>query len=157
MVKGGDKLEARLTEMLDKLSNAEKVRVGFLEGSTYPDGTSTAMVAALNEYGHGIGPRPAAGQSDTRERVPPRPFFRNMIAAKQPGWGAQLGEQLKANDYDGRAALEHMGQGIKGQLQDSIVNGSFPPLKPSTIKRKGFDKPLIDSSHMVNSVDYEVI
>jgi hypothetical protein len=49
-----------------------------------------------------------------------------------------------------------MGAGIAGQLRQSIIDLVAPPLAPSTIKRKGFDKPLIDQGIMLSSVDYEV-
>ena len=49
-----------------------------------------------------------------------------------------------------------MGEGIKGQLQQSIRDTNAPPLAPATVSAKGFAKPLIDSSNMINSVDYEV-
>ena len=49
-----------------------------------------------------------------------------------------------------------MGLGIKGQLQQSIIETNAPPLAESTVARKGFEKPLVDTSHMLNSVDFEV-
>jgi hypothetical protein len=47
-------------------------------------------------------------------------------------------------------------EAIAGQLRESIIKTNAPPLSPRTIARKGFAKPLIDTSHMINSVDYEV-
>ena len=80
---GGGKLEGWLAGMARKLSRADTVRVGFLEGSTYPDGTPTALVAAVQNFG-----APARG-------IPPRPFFSNMITKYGPGWGDQLGLGLQ--------------------------------------------------------------
>lgn len=48
-----------------------------------------------------------------------------------------------------------MGDGIRGQLQTSIRDWTTPPNSPDTIAKKGFNKPLIDTSHMLNSVDYD--
>lgn len=48
---GGDKLEQRLSEIAARIGRTGTVRVGFLEGATYPDGTSVAMVAALLNFG----------------------------------------------------------------------------------------------------------
>jgi hypothetical protein len=48
---GGAKLKARLKEIEERLSKASSVKVGFLAGSTYPDGTSIPMVAATQEFG----------------------------------------------------------------------------------------------------------
>jgi hypothetical protein len=143
---GGDKAKKYLDHLAGQFKAGEPyVKVGFLSGATYPDGTSVALVAAVNEFG-----APSRGQ-------PPRPFFRNMIAAKQGGWSQAVANLMKANHNDVAKALDLTGQAIKGQLQQSIIDFTDPPLKASTIKAKGFDKPLIDTSHMLNSADYEVV
>ncbi|HEY1441411.1 MAG TPA: hypothetical protein VGF65_11345 [Mycobacterium sp.] len=131
---------------LDEVAKAPMaiVKVGFLGGATYPDGTSVAMVAAVNEFG-----APSRGQ-------PPRPFFRNMIADQSPTWGAKAAAILKTNGGDVKATLDVLGQEIQGRLIQSINTLTEPPLAASTIARKGFDKPLIDTSLMVKSVSYEV-
>jgi hypothetical protein len=129
--------------MLRAMQKRRIVRVGFLEGSEYPDGTPTAMVAAIQNYG-----APAVG-------VPPRPFFSNMVADKKAGWPAAIAQALEASDYDAQKTLELVGEGIKGQLQQAIRDFVGAPLKPRTIKRKGFDKQLIDTAHMLNSADFE--
>ncbi len=49
-----------------------------------------------------------------------------------------------------------MGEHIKGQLQGSIRDLMEPALSPVTIAKKGFSKPLIETSHMLNSVDYDI-
>lgn len=144
-LKGGDALRRHLENIAKRLDGKQEVRVGFLEGATYPDGTPVATVAAANEFG-----RPDKGQ-------PPRPFFRQMIEENSPNWGRQIGKLLKANGGDSAAALDAMGSVIKGQLQRSINQFTSPPLAPSTIERKGFDKPLIETAHMLRSVDYEVV
>jgi hypothetical protein len=56
-----------------------------------------------------------------------------MIAAKSPNWSAQLGEILKTTDMDGPKALALMGEGIKGQLQESIIATNSPPLSEITL------------------------
>jgi hypothetical protein len=52
--------------------------------------------------------------------------------------------------------LDLMGTAIKGQLQQAIVDFVGIPLAPATIARKGTDKQLVDTGHMLASVDYEV-
>lgn len=175
-VKGGNKFEAELQRMVGAVASAESVKVGFLEGATYPDGTSVAMVAAIQNWG-----APAAG-------IPPRPFFTNMIAAKSPEWGPATGALLVANGYDAARTLAMVGEAVAGQLRDSIVATNDPPLSPVTLmirkmKSEGATitraslgvargrlaagesvagvptKPLISwpgGGHMLNSVDYEV-
>lgn len=141
---GGDALERALQRIGQRLGRAREVRVGFLEGATYPDGTPVAEVAAINEFG-----APEAG-------IPSRPFFSGMIAEKSPDWGDKFAKLLDLSDYDTNRALKRMGDGIAGQLRQSIVDTKEPPNAPSTIAKKGFDKPLIDTGHMLASVDKEV-
>lgn len=172
-ITGGDKLAATLKDLSAKVTAAHTLRVGFLENATYPDGTSVAMVAAIQNFGAG--------------KTPPRPFFTNMVKAEGPTWGDKLARILDANDFDSEKALELMGEGIKGQLQESIIATMAPPLAAITLmlrKMRSEDqslvvtgktvgeaaarvaagessagvstKPLVDSGHMLNSVDYEV-
>jgi hypothetical protein len=174
-LKGGDKLEAKLRELSAKVSKPGKLRAGFLEGATYPDGTPVAMVAAIQEFG-----APKVG-------IPPRLGFRNMIAVRSSSWGEAVEMNLVATDYDVDRTLSLVGDGIKGRLQQTIVDTMGPPLSPVTLmlrkmKSENPDlkvagatvgeaarrvaagestggvstKPLVESAHMLNSVDYEV-
>lgn len=141
---GGDRLERALKEMSAKLTNAATVDVGFLEDATYPDGTSVPMVAAIQEFGA------------PSRNIPPRPFFRGMINDKSPEWPEAVAELLKDNDFDARKTLELTGSAIKGQLQEAITEFDGVPLSPKTVARKGFDKQLVDTGHLLNSVDFAV-
>ena len=143
-IRGGEKFEAAMAELARKLGRPATLKVGFLGNATYPDGKPVAMIAAINEYG-----APSRGQ-------PPRPFFRRMINAKQGEWPAAIAGVLQAQGNDVEKALDIAGAAIAGQLRQSIVDLVDPPLAPSTIARKGHDKPLVDTSHMLKSVDHEV-
>jgi hypothetical protein len=129
-------LDQHLTKLGESLEGS--VKVGFMAGATYPDGTPVAAVAFWNEYG-------ASG--------PPRPFFRNMIANESGDWGDKLATQLQLGK-SGDDALSILGTDIAGALEQSIIDLVDPPLAESTIERKGFDKPLIDTAHMKNSITW---
>ncbi len=148
--KGGEVLKTKLQEILKKVNETSEVKVGFLEGSTYPDGTPVPMVAALNEYGHEV------KSSDGDYFQMPRPYFRTMIAEKSSNWGKSLGNIAKLNKYDMKKSLALMGEGIGSQLQQSIIKFNGVPLAASTIAQKGFNKQLIDTAVMINSVGYQV-
>lgn len=143
-IRGGDQLEKRLKEIAANVKKASSVQVGFLENAKYPDGTPVALVAVVQDFGS-----PA-------NNIPPRPFFRNMVAEKSKDWGDQTAAVLKGASFDSEVAMERMGMLIKGQLQTSITTFEGAPLKPATIAAKGFDKQLIDTGHMLHSVDYRV-
>jgi hypothetical protein len=88
--------------------------------------------------------------------IPARPYFRSMIQKNKGEWPADLGKIIKAANYDSTVALGRLGKHVAEQLQESIRDFSEPGNAKSTIAKKGFDKPLVDSDHMLNSVDSEV-
>lgn len=143
---GSDGVMKALEEIARKMGGGE-VAVGFMANATYPDGTPVAAVAFWNEFGK---------VNDDGEFQPPRPFFRNMIAAESPTWPEKMAKLAKVTDYDVDKVLGLMGEDIQGALKKSINDLQSPPLKESTVERKGFTKPLIDTSHMLNSITYEV-
>lgn len=144
-IKGGEKLAAALAKIARSVDHPATVRVGFLEKAKYPDGKPVAMIAAINEFG-----APSRGQ-------PPRPFFRNAIAKHKGEWPGAIAGLLRANDYDVAKALDLTGYAIAGQIRQSIIDLTDPSLAPSTVRKKGFDKPLIETGTMLNSIDHEVV
>ena len=141
-MRGGDKFRRRLAGLASQSSGSLKVRVGIFESAKYEDGTPVAAVAFWNEYG--------------TARIPPRPFFRNTIAEHKDEWPKQAAALMEANGGDVRQTLELMGEGVKGQIVETIQAFREPPNAASTVKKKGFDKPLIDTGTLWRSIDYEV-
>lgn len=174
-MRGGEKLERRLAAIASKISRSAVLRVGFLEGATYPDGTSVAQIAAIQNFG-----APEKG-------IPPRPFFTKWLTEKSGNWGEALVNRLVANDWDVKLSLEQMGQGMAGQLRQALIDMNEPALsKVTLLLRERFPdhgdiefsdvlaawydidngveptisgtgaKPLVWTSVMLNSIDYEV-
>lgn len=79
---GGQKLAARLKEIAAAMDSASTVRVGFLEGATFPDGTSIPMVAAELEFGGTIS-MPAHDQVVYRKVLKNGEFSRKGKFVKQ--------------------------------------------------------------------------
>lgn len=174
-ISGGKKLKAALDKIAVSLGKGGTVKVGFLAGATYPNGTPVAMVAAIQNFG-----APKVG-------IPPRPFFSNMVKDKSPGWPDAIALNLKATDYNVEQTLGLVGAGIEGQLQQSIIDTNTPALSPVTVMLRGMKsnnsslvvtgatvaearrrvalgmtnygastKPLVDDGHMLNSTGNEV-
>lgn len=171
-VDGGDKLRRYMRELAVRLGQGGEARVGFLEGATYPaaierdrknnykvqgknagarqrkaesGGHSVAQVAFWMEYG-----------TEGKHPSPPRPFFRNMIEDQAPTWARKLGVAVRYTGYRARPALEILAADIKGHLVESINMLQDPPLSESTIEKKGFAKPLIDTAVMVRAPSWVV-
>ena len=147
-VKGGKKLTLALKSIEQKITNAGMLRMGFLEGATYPatkkgGALPVAQVAFWNEFG--------------TVRIPARPAFRTTIKKQSPAWGDKLGKAIKATHYDGRKALALLGQSMRDDLENAIATWATPGNAPSTIARKGFDKPLVHTGVMQRAPDFEVL
>lgn len=133
-MRGGEGFSEKLAAIAEAVGDGAKLRVGFLENAKYPDGTPVAMVAAIQDFGA------------PRAKIPPRPFFRNMIADKQHEWPGAVAGLLRTNGFDTQAALDQAGFAIGGQLQESIIQTNSPPLSPTTLmlrKMKSQDQSLV--------------
>ena len=101
-----------------------------------------AQVAFWNEYGTAT--------------APARPFFRTTIAERSGDWGDVFKAGLKLYAMDGRKALRLLGQSMRDDIESAIAQWDSPSNADSTVARKGFDKPLVDTGIMQRAVDYEV-
>lgn len=127
-------------------------QVGFFENAKYDDGTPIAEVARDNEFGV-----PA-------KRIPSRPFFRNAIEKGEKEWSGLYGkmaEQVLGGKTTAAAGVEKIAMLIKGDVQQSIIDGSYKKISIKTIKgrlAKGNTsiKPLEDTKTLLHSVAYNV-
>lgn len=158
--RGGEKLAKLLKKMTRNVQTATGVNVGVLADAKYP-------VAYKNRVGHRISPmRTTTSVAQVafwnefgapKAHVPARPFMRTTIAEKSPRWGDSLAYVLKASGYDAHRAFTSMGQGIQGQIKQTIANWSDPPNAALTVKIKGFNKPLTDEGFLQQNINYEVL
>lgn len=187
-INGGDKWEKVLDDIAKQASQGGVVKIGFLEGAKYPDGTPVAYIASVQEYGgtakipehdvtlyrsinektgefnkQGRFVKKSKSNFATTHRVkahsitiPPRPFFRNAISENKGLWPGMIATIAKVQKFDTHKVLGQMAEIIKGEIQLEILKMEDPPNSPKTIKKKGFNKPLVETAHMLNSVDYEI-
>ena len=129
-ISGGDGLAKALGKIAANTSKASKVDIGFMTKATfanalYPSGINVPTVAMFQEFG-----APSRG-------IPPRPYFRTMIAAKSPEWPDAIAGVLKSSDFDAAKALNFVGDQIAEQLKQSIIDTNSPALSPVTIMLRG--------------------
>lgn len=120
-------------------------KTGWFETARYPDGTAVAYVATIHEFG--------------TPRIPARPFMRPAVADHGGEWLEALAEGAKASLNGGpspETVLEIVTLQAAGNVAEKIAAVTSPPLKPVTVKRKGFAKPLVDTGQMVQSVTGKV-
>ncbi len=147
MARGHDKLTPEGRKFLKEIEKLKglQVHVGFQAGEVTDDnGVDIANVAAFNELGTAT--------------APARPFLRKSVDENTGKIKTMCASQLKRL-RDGATAedvLNKVGVFQKGLVQRKIVDGSFAPNAPSTIRKKHSDKPLIDTGLMRRSVNYVI-
>lgn len=130
-----------------KSMNNATVESGWFETATYPDGTPVAYVMAVNELGYVA--------DGGREIIPARPHMRLAaqeclpVARKIAEWGVVA---VAKGTETPEAVMGKIGLHLEGEIVKSIRNGGWQPNAASTIAKKGFDKPLIDSGLAWQSV-----
>lgn len=87
--------------------------------------------------------------------APSRPFLRKSVDDNEAKIAAFCQQQIRLL-LQGRTTAEEILRKLavfqKGLIQQTMVEGVFTPNATSTIKKKGSDKPLIDTGHMRQSV-----
>ena len=147
---GYDRLTNEGRAFFKQIKELEKlqVRVGYQHGKeTHEEsGADIADIAMWNEVG--------------TSRSPARPFMRNSVDNNADKINAMCKAQLNkiaTGSSTAQDVLNALGVMQKGLIQSEIVNGTFVPNAPSTIKRKKSDKPLINTGRMRQSVSYVIV
>lgn len=138
----------KIKEELEKLGKM-KVIVEIDPDKTYSTGEKVEKVAVWIEF----------GADEFNVNYPARPFFRT-------GFDANV-ERLKKL-YEKRVDLiiagngtaeglgDELGKYMVQKIKEVIENGEFAALAESTIKRKGSDKPLVDTKALLTSIRYRI-
>lgn len=144
---GQFKLTAEGKKFQDEMNKlmSHEVAVGFIRGTdTYEDGADLVDVATYNEFG--------------TSTIPPRPFMEQGVNNHMKDIQAAIDNAFANVDKGGDAetGLNWIGLAGKAAIQDEIANGDFTPNAPSTVKKKKSSRPLIDTGHMRQSVQYYI-
>jgi hypothetical protein len=157
------------TELKKRVNvDAKYVKVGIPSSEKETDGTSLAMIGAVNEFGS-----PDKG-------IPERPFLRpgtrrgkpDFIRLNRVNLVKMLRKQMSIDK-----GLGQLGAMAVGKVKQEIRNGEFKALAADTIaarKRRlspkyrakleaklghplNLDKPLIDSGNLIQGVTYQIV
>lgn len=104
-----------------------QTRVGWFDGAQYPDGTSVALIATVQEYGS-----PA-------NNIPPRPFFRPTMEAERAAWRKIIEDGTRAmlrGSVTPVQVMEGVGLQAQGDFKKAIAKTVTPALSESTIRAR---------------------
>jgi len=142
---GGKKLRETLNNI--KKTREKSLAVGFFPESKYDDGMPVAQVAFWNEFG--------------TKTIPERPFFRhaNNVSSHKVSNIFKSETIYNSKNVISLSKVNKVGEMWVNEIQDSIMGKgiSYVPNAPSTVAKKGHDKPLIDTELMLISPKYKVI
>lgn len=123
----------------------QEVFIGYQQGdATSDEGVDMVDIAMFNELG--------------TSSSPARPFLRMSVDDNEDKIKAMCEKQKQsiAKGGSAEASLKQLGVFGKGLVQEKIGSGTFAPNAPSTIRKKGSDKPLIDTGKMRQSVNFVI-
>ena len=146
-----DKGYAAFLAEFRKLAKGRHVVAGIRgeKGGETEEGADLTLVqiAAVNEFGTEDG------------HIPSRPAFRGTFDKNRGKYETMLVAGVR-RILDGKGDLDtelgRLGLRVAGDIQAAIAEGVPPPNAPSTIARKGSEKPLIASGRTRGSIDHEV-
>lgn len=133
----------RFEKMLKELGQLE-VRIGIQREEGSEDGVDLVDIAMFNELG--------------TIHIPSRPFLRDSVDANGDKINSFL-QSMKKEILRGNSAedvLKKIGVFQKGLIQEQIVKGNFVPNSAVTIRKKGSDRPLVDTGRMRQSINYVI-
>lgn len=137
--------------LLSRLRYEQKsVKVGVLQ-SAGDAGEDLTMVelAAVHEFG------------SEKAGVPERSFIRRTFREKERetlAFAEKLTGAIVVGKITPAQALEALGQWGAAEVKKTITQGAGvpPPNAPSTIEKKGSDRPLVDTGRLINAIAHEV-
>lgn len=122
----------------------KEVKIGFPSGSQSTksedeSGVTALFKATVNNFGLG---------------VPKRPFMQVAFFANVDKYKKYIAKNIFKKSYT--EILQALGIVSQGDVQKTIRDFKSPPNSQATINKKGVNDPLIDSSHMLNSVTFAI-
>ena len=125
--------------------HGKTIKAGVLQSAgSEKNGVPISQVATWNEYG--------------TSRIPSRPFIA-IATDESKGWQSEVKKQVGGitSSADVNGALNTIGEQMKKDIKNVIGDRSkLKPNAPSTIAKKGFDAPLIDTGKLQEAIDFEV-
>lgn len=152
--KGWQKLKKKMQAL-----NGMEARAGWFTGQNYgPENQNLpiAMVAMWNEEGHDNGGI-FAGTS-----TPPRPFIRTLFMKlrKSSAFRSLISRELRmyfAGQKTSHQMMKTIGNFVREEMKETIAGWTTPPNRPSTVERKGFNNPLVETGLMGRSIAVKVL
>ncbi len=118
--------------------------IGIHKGAKSGDGEELVDRAVTNEFGF------------PEKKIPERSFMRKWFEknlAKTKRLSKKNLVKVILGNFTAELAVEGLGLYAKKGIKKTITDLKRPPNAPYTIKKKGFDDPLIETKDMLNGIE----
>lgn len=134
--------------MMALAKDAPELRVGIFGDALDADGRLTlAELLAIQEFGTRNG------------HVPARPALQITAFREEDKWVGLFGEMLRKS-FNGKVnfaeEMARIGEVMAADVKRTIAYMVPPENKPDTVRKKGFDHPLIETQTMQNAMTYKL-
>lgn len=130
----------------ERVKTPGTVDVGIIDVGMEKDSDMTvAAIGFVHEFGS--------------THIPERSFIRSTTSGKKKEiitLQKQLLKKIVNGDMTVEKGLGILGDFVRGEIQQRIVDIKEPPNSPATIARKGSANPLIDTGQLKGSITFEV-
>ena len=135
---GGGKLQITLRDM------ERRFRTAYAHAGTFD--AESAKKGAINEFG------------DPGHGLPPRPFMATTFRRYYKKWLQTILTELRKSTATSRTALSVAGLEAATDICKTLQSAPslFKENRPSTIAKKGFDYPLLETGKMFKSIRYKI-
>lgn len=141
-IKGEQKALQELKKRMAKIGSQVNLTVGIHEGENRSDDTiSNAQLGAMLNYG--------------TEKIPARPW---LVPGFKSGF-QEYSEVIKdglQDQLDPKIILDQVGLMAVGYVQEFVSDLKSPGNAESTISKKGFDNPLVETGNLRQSISYQL-
>lgn len=135
-----------MNKIPNSLKNLGKMNGKKLDVGVFGDG-DMAMIAAVHEFG------------SPKNNIPERSFLRSGYDEHIDDISRKVDEfvpDVIEHGVDPTIFMEGLGKEFEGKIQKKLVALKNPPLKQSTIDRKGSSNPLVDTGNLAGSIKSRV-
>ena len=147
-----NKIKNKFSQILNKVKKKitkveqQSVKIGVPAGAApYKDGTSTAVIAAVHEFG------------SITKNIPARPFLRPGFQNSMPKINKLV--KIYGDTLDSQTLYEQIGITVESEVVKMWENNNWSPLKNKKNQKavaKGERQILLDTGHLLNSITYQV-
>tara|TARA_R110000822_G_scaffold15369_9_gene52994 strand:+ start:1229 stop:1705 length:477 start_codon:yes stop_codon:yes gene_type:complete len=144
------KLDKKILQKLKRnvrFMDGSNTQTGFFGAKPHDSkGNTTATIALWQEYGTQVG----RGNS----KIPERPFMSSTYikAGNYRSSLVKAARDILTGKSTTKTSLDKLGKKVAMDMQLSLWAWSTPPNADSTVDRKGFDFPLVETMTLFNSI-----